>query len=103
MHQSPLLYPSGPQSHSLSPLSEAYRSKLAALQAAVNGGLLARREALLQQHARLAARAGEVAAARAALERDISVGGGGVGQGRAGRGPAGSESASLRRLRGVRL
>lgn len=61
------------QGHALLPLGDAYRGKLAALQAAVNGQLLAKREALLQQHARLAARAGEVAAARAGLERDVAV------------------------------
>ncbi|KXZ46945.1 hypothetical protein GPECTOR_39g439 [Gonium pectorale] len=61
------------QGHSLAPLHEAYRSKLAALQATVNGSLLAKRDALLQQHARLAARAGEVAAKRAALEREAAA------------------------------
>ncbi|KAG2432030.1 hypothetical protein HYH02_013100 [Chlamydomonas schloesseri] len=61
------------QGHALLPLGDAYRGKLAALQAAVNGQLLAKREALLQQHARLAARAGEVAAARAGLEREVSA------------------------------
>ncbi|GIL90367.1 hypothetical protein Vretimale_18232 [Volvox reticuliferus] len=61
------------QGHGLAPLADAYRTKLAALQAAVNGPLLAKREALMQQHARLAARAGEVAAQRAALEREVAV------------------------------
>ncbi|KAG2428962.1 hypothetical protein HXX76_011206 [Chlamydomonas incerta] len=63
----------GKQGHALLPLGDAYRGKLAALQAAVNGQLLAKREALLQQHARLAARAGEVAAARAGLEREVTA------------------------------
>ncbi|GLC72611.1 hypothetical protein PLESTF_001270100 [Pleodorina starrii] len=61
------------QGHALVPLHDAYRTKLAALQSDVNGALLARREALMQQHARLAARAGEVAAQRAALEREVAV------------------------------
>ncbi|GIL62546.1 hypothetical protein Vafri_16636 [Volvox africanus] len=61
------------QGHGLVPLADAHRTKLAALQAAVNGPLLAKREALTQQHARLAARAGEVAARRAALEGEVAV------------------------------
>ncbi|EFJ51410.1 hypothetical protein VOLCADRAFT_87664 [Volvox carteri f. nagariensis] len=64
-----------PSGHGLVPLHDAHRTKLAALQAAVNGPLMAKREALTQQHARLAARAGEVAAARAALEREVAVSG----------------------------
>ncbi|PNH08041.1 hypothetical protein TSOC_005437 [Tetrabaena socialis] len=61
------------QGYALVALQDAYRSKLAALQATVNGQLLAKRGALLQQHARLSGRAGEVAAQRAALERQVTA------------------------------
>ena len=61
------------QGHALSPVAEAYRLNVAQVQSLVNGQLLSKRDALMQQHARLSARIGEVTAQRAALERSVAV------------------------------
>ena len=58
------------QGHVVLNLIDAYRTKIGSLQNAVNGPLLARRDQLVHQAARMQARMDEVAAVKATIERE---------------------------------
>lgn len=58
------------QGHVVVNLMDAYRTKLASLQNAVNGPLLGRRDTMVHQLARVQARLDEVAAVKATIERE---------------------------------
>lgn len=58
------------QGHSIVPLSVAYRTRLAALQAEISGALMIRRDALLRRTRSVQARTDELRMVRSSLERD---------------------------------
>ena len=61
------------QGHFILGLTSAFRTKLGLLQNSVNGPLLAKRDALLLQQAKLQSRIDEVKAASGAIEKEAKL------------------------------